>query len=229
MRIFTPRAAVAATLAIASLLALPSVALAHGDTGEGDLQMTIGFAEEPAYTGQPNAAEITLIHDGKPVTDLRPGDLTVDISYGDASTGPIDLEPWFYFEDGQLEFGTPGQYRAPFVPSEPGPYTFTFAGSVDGEKIDETMTSGPETFSEVESLTEAAFPPVEAPTNQELAARLERDAIRADRAIAAAEESAAAAEDAASSARTVGLIGVLLGAIGVIAAIAALVTARRRD
>jgi hypothetical protein len=229
MRTFTPRVAATAVVAIGSLLVFPSIASAHGDTAQGDLQMAIGFAEEPAYAGQPNAAEITLIHDGKPVTDLKPGDLTVDISFGDTSTGPVDLEPWFFFEDGRLEFGTPGQYRAPFVPSEPGPYTFTFAGSVDGENIDETMTSGPETFSEVESLSEAAFPPVEAPTNQELADRLERDATRADEAIAAAEDSAAAAEDAASSARTMGLIGVLLGAIGVIAAIAALVTARRRD
>jgi hypothetical protein len=207
MRTFTPRVAATAVVAIGSLLVFPSIASAHGDTAQGDLQMAIGFAEEPAYAGQPNAAEITLIHDGKPVTDLKPGDLTVDISFGDTSTGPVDLEPWFFFEDGRLEFGTPGQYRAPFVPSEPGP----------------------ETFSEVESLSEAAFPPVEAPTNQELADRLERDATRADEAIAAAEDSAAAAEDAASSARTVGLIGVLLGAIGVIAAIAALVTARRRD
>ena len=36
-------------------------ALAHGHASQGDLEMEIGFATEPAYTGQPNAALIILV------------------------------------------------------------------------------------------------------------------------------------------------------------------------
>ena len=139
----------------------------------------------------------------------------------------MDMEPWFFFEDGQLEFGEAGEYRANFVPSQAGDYTFHFTGTVDGEKVDEEMTSSPKTFSSVQSLNNAAFPPVDAPTNEELASRIDQESARSADAIDAATAAAASAEDAASSAKTVGLIGVVLGALGIIAAIAALAVARK--
>jgi hypothetical protein len=215
--------------AVTALVLVPAgSALAHGHVSQGDLEIEIGFANEPAYTGQPNAVQLLLVHDGHPVTDLKAGDMTVEITFGDQTSEPMDMEPYFFYEDGVLEFGEPGEYRANFVPSQAGDYTFHFTGTVDGEKVDQEMTSGPKTFASVESLNDAAFPPVEAPTNDELANRLEQEATRSKVALDAANATAASAEDAASSAKTVGLIGVVLGALGVIAAIAALAAARRK-
>lgn len=219
---------VALCAAAAMLVLIPAgAALAHGHTSQGDLEMEIGFATEPAYTGQPNAVQLLLVHDGHPVTDLKTGDVTVEVTFGDQTSEPMDMEPWFFYEDGQLEFGEPGEYRANFVPSQAGDYTFHFTGTVDGEKVDKEMTSSPKTFSSVESLNNAAFPPVDAPTNEELASRIDQESTRSADAIDAATAAAASAEDAASSAKTVGLIGVVLGALGIIAAIAALAVARK--
>ncbi|MGB7806378.1 MAG: hypothetical protein WBM72_12340, partial [Actinomycetota bacterium] len=102
--------------AVAMLVLIPAgAALAHGHTSQGDLEMEIGFATEPAYTGQPNAVQLLLVHDGHPVTDLKTGDVTVEVTFGDQTSEPIDMEPWFFYEDGQLEFGEPGEFRANFV------------------------------------------------------------------------------------------------------------------
>ncbi len=217
--------ALAAAAAALTMLTIPGVALAHGHAGEGDLEMTIGFAEEPAYAGLPNAVQLMLIHDGKAVTDL--GDtLQVEVTFGDETSDPMTLEPWF--EVG--EWGTPGEYRAPFTPSQVGPYTFHFTGTVDGEEIDETMTSGPKTFSEVEDLAASEFPAVNAPSTQELADRIEQESTRTQGAADAATEAAAAAStaaDDASSAKTLGLIGIVVGTAGLVVAVIALVTRKR--
>lgn len=221
------RAALAVTAA--GLILLPSTpALAHGEAGEGDLVLTIGFADEPAYAGLPNAAQLHVEHDGEPVNDLRPGDIQVEVSFGDETSGPMDMEPWFFFEGGELVFGEPGEYRADFVPSQPGKYTFHFTGTIDGEEVDEEMTSGPDTFSVVEDVTAVSFPAVDAPSNEELATRVDEEATRSADGVAAAEAAAASAEDAASSARTVGMVGIVLGAIGIGVAIAALAMGRRK-
>jgi hypothetical protein len=217
--------AVAAAAAALTMLTMPGAALAHGHVGHGDLEMTIGFAEEPAYAALPNAVQLMLVHDGEPVTDL--GDtLQVEVTFGDETSEPMALEPWF--EVG--EWGTPGEYRAVFTPSQPGEYTFHFMGTVDGEEIDESMTSGPETFSTVENIASSAFPAVNAPSTQELADRIDEESTRTQATADAATEAAAAATeaaDSASSAKTIGLIGLLVGAVGLIVAVIALVARRK--
>jgi hypothetical protein len=205
---------------VVGLVLLPAAsASAHGHGHVGDLEYTIGFGTEPAYAGQPNSVELLLVHDGEPVTELPPGDLQVEVSFGDAST-TFDMEA--NFEVG--EFGDPGDYRAWFVPSEPGAYTFHFTGEVDGEEFDVEMTSAPDTFSEVLPLTDSMFPPVNAPTADQLAARIEQESQRTQ----AAQAAAAAANDEASSAKTTATIAVILGALGVIAGIAGIAVGRRK-
>ena len=58
----------------------------------------------------------------------------------------------------QPRLGESGAYRAVFVPTVAGPYTFHIFGEIDGEPIDETFTSGPETFSEFQDVTGGQFP-----------------------------------------------------------------------
>jgi len=218
------RGAVVAAIAttVAALTVVP--AAAHEDVPVGDLALVIGFGTEPAYSGQPNSAQVIVTRGGETVTDLRPGDLEVEVTSGDATT-TLDLEPNFAVG----AFGEPGDYRAWFVPSLPGTYTFRITGRVDGEEIDETVRSGPQTFSDVIDVAEATFPPVDAPTNEELATRVERESRRAGEAVAAAELAASAAADDASTARTVALIAFVVGAIGVIAGIAGIASGRGRS
>jgi hypothetical protein len=219
----------AAVLAVSMLLLLPTLASAHGHAGVGDLEMTIGFAVEPAYAGQPNGVQLELVHDGHPVTDLD-DTLQVEVSFGDETSEPMTLEPWF--EVG--EWGTPGEYRANFTPSQPGDYTFHFTGTVDGEEIDETMSSSPKTFASVQDIAASEFPQVDAPSAAELADRIEQESTRAadgvaqaQAAVTEANDAAAAANDAASSAKTMGIIGIIVGAIGLIVGGIALSASRK--
>jgi hypothetical protein len=196
-------------------------ASAHEQRGQGDLEMTVGFGTEPAYAGQPNSVQLILVHDGHPVVAL--GDtLSVEVSFGDES---VELPIEANFEVG--EFGEPGDYRAWFIPSQPGAYTFHFTGTVDGEDVDESFTSGPRTFSEIEDPSATMFPAVDAPTTAELSDRIDRESARASDQVLAAQALAADAEEQASGARTVGFLGLLVGAIGVVGAIGAFAVGRR--
>ena len=217
--LFRGLAVVPAIVAIVALSA--SAASAHEDVEIGKLSLVVGFGTEPAYPGQPNSVEVLVTHGGEPVTDLRPGDLRAEVSFGDVST-TMDLEPNFAVGS----FGEPGDYRAWFVPTEPGRYTFRISGAVDGEEVDETVASGPQTFSDVIDVAEVSFPAHDAPTNAELATRIEQDASRTGDAIAAAEAAAVAAADDASSARTTAIVAVLVGAVALIAGIAGIAAGR---
>jgi hypothetical protein len=211
--------AAASALTVLVLTAAP--ALAHEGRKLGDLEMVVGWGTEPAYAGEVNGVQLLLVHHGEPVVDL--GDtLDVEVTFGD-ETEPLTLEP--FFEVG--EFGTPGDYRAFLIPTEPGQYSFHFSGTIDGEEVDETFTSGPGTFDDVENPQAAQFP-VEQPSTGELAERIDREVPRLTGSIEEAQAAANAAADDASSANTLGLIGIIVGAVGLTVAIVALVWAGRR-
>ena len=208
---------VACALAGLTMIAGAPPALAHAQRQAGPIHLETGFGTEPAYVGQPNSVQIILTDQGRAIVGL--GDaLKVQVSFGGQQTD-LRLEP--NFEVGGD--GTPGDYRAWFIPSQPGPYTFHFTGTVHGTKIDETLTSGPKTFDEVQDPAEAAFPPVNTPTNQELADRIQQDAARLSDAIA----TAASAKSAADSARMVAIVGVVVGLIGLAVAATAVLSARK--
>lgn len=209
--------ALAGALAVAPALA----AQAHVEEQTGPFDYEIGFGTEPAYAGQPNSVQLLLNKNGKPVVDMT-DELKVTVGFGGQTTD-LAFEP--NFEVGGD--GTPGDYRAWFVPSQAGKYTFHLTGKLDGTTFDVSATSGPTTFASVQELSSVAFPPVTAPTNEELATKIDQEATRSQDAAAAAQTAATSAHDAATTAKTVGIVGVLLGAIGLIVAVVALVTRRR--
>jgi hypothetical protein len=229
----TTRTIASAGLVLAVAVALAPAALAHEGrpTGDGDLLMVVGFGTEPAYAGQPNSVQLILEHDGEPVVDLG-NTLDVEVSFGE-ETIALELEPNFVVG----EFGEPGDYRAWFIPTRTGEYTFHFTGTIDGEDVDETFVSGPDTFGPLQDPAEIQFP-VQDPSNGELAERVEQESERtadaqssADQALAAAEESSAEvgqAADDASSAQTMAVVGLVVGALGLIVAIVAIVLGRRK-
>ena len=193
------------------VIAFPGTGLAHEERDVGSLTMAVGFGDEPAYAGEPNSVQLILSNHGKPVTDL--GDaLEVEVTFGNESK-KLSLEP--DFEIG--EFGTPGDYRAWFVPTQPGTYTFDFTGNVDGQKVDETFTSG-KGFVDVTPISDAEFPATQAPTTEELAQRLDREVPRLEHAIGQVRTSANTTDPLVIVALVVGALGIVVGAAGLLAA-----------
>lgn len=197
----------AAVLAALLVVTFPETVLAHEERDVGDLTMAVGFGIEPAYAGEPNSVQLILSSHGKAVTDL--GDaLGVEVTFGDGSK-KLSLEP--DFEIG--EFGTPGDYRAWFVPTQPGTYAFHFTGTVDGQKVDETFTSG-NTFDDVVPISTAEFPATQAPTTAELAQRLDREVPRLQQAIGQVRTSADETDPLVIVALVVGGLGLVVGVAG---------------
>ncbi|MEX2586529.1 MAG: hypothetical protein WD602_00855 [Actinomycetota bacterium] len=202
MRTSIPRA-VAAGITALMIIALAQPAGAHEGREVGEYEVVVGWAEEPAYTGFPNAAEITLTDSaGEPVADLGADELQVEVLFDDETTGRLPVEP---------AFGEPGHYKADLVPTRPGTYSFHFTGTINGEPIDETFTSGEDTFAEPQNPAEVGFP-AQDPTNGELAGSIEQ--IRAE----------LASEDSDSS--TTGVVGIGIGALALLVALGALLKSR---
>jgi hypothetical protein len=210
----TVAAAVAAVLLV-SLLAVP--ASAHGEHKVANYTLEVGFGTEPGYAGVTNSVQVTISNNGKPVTDAK--GLKVAVSTGDAEPRQMPLQP--YFGD---DFGEPGDYRAFFIPTAPGAYTFKLTGSLGGKKINQSYTSGKDGFDEIVDPSEAQYPAPE-PTGSQLTTRLDRETDRINAVVAADRE---AADTEIASARRTATIGLAVGALGLLAAIAVGVLALRR-
>jgi len=108
-------------------------------------------------------------------------------------------------------WNSPGQYKAEFIPTSPGPYNFRFFGDIEGTAIDESFESSNTTFDEVTPANEIQFPvQLAAPRETENAAR---------GALDAANDAGTEASDAASSASTatlLGIIALILGVVGLV-------------
>jgi hypothetical protein len=215
-RFFTLLPAVCAVLVLSA-----APALAHEERDVGKYSFAVGFGQEPAYAGIPNSVQLLLSDaSGKPVTELL-DELNVEVGFGDqTATYPIEPD----FEVG--EFGTPGDYRGWFIPTRVGRYSFHFTGSVNGQKVDETFTSGPQTFDDVEDPTSVEFP-VQDPTVGELADRIGREVPRLDNSIDEVRSMASQVSDDASSASTLAVIALIVGSLGVLVGIVALVVVVR--
>ena len=207
-------AAVVAVLLV-PLLAVP--ASAHGEHKVAKYTLEVGFGTEPGYAGVTNSVQVTISNNGKPVTDAK--GLKVAVSTGDAEPRQMALEP--YFGD---DFGEPGDYRAFFIPTAPGAYTFKLTGSLGGKKLNQSYTSGKDGFDEIVDQSEAQYP-VPEPTGSQLTTRLDRETDRINAALAADRE---AADAEVASARRMATIGLAVGALGLLAAIAVGVLALRR-
>jgi hypothetical protein len=196
----------AITLAVAALAAVAfptSVALAHDVLPVGPLTVVVGWNEEPAFAGFGNAVSIRVTRGDQPVED---GDLETVVIFGGEDgaerTDPLPLVP---------AFGDPGHYRAFLIPTRPGQYTFHVTGRVGGQDVDETITSGEDTFDDIQETSTAEFP-VRDPSRGELAQRAEQ----IDERLAAAQADVVDANDAADQAKLFGYVGIALGAIALL-------------
>jgi hypothetical protein len=170
--------------------------LAHEVRQVGELTLVVGFLDEPVYSGQKSGLDLRVSRGDEPVEGLEES-LQATVTFGD-TTRDLALSP---------AFGEPGAYRSVFFPTAAGPYTFRIFGDIAGEPIDESFTSGPDTFSEVQDVVGGQFPVV-FPAMGDLA----RDA------------------EAGANAATMATVALVLGAAGLLAGLVALgiTLARRR-
>lgn len=197
------RSRLALLIGLAMLVALsvaPGVS-AHERRAVGDYEIVIGFLNEPAIVEEPNGLDLRVSRGSgeaaEPVEGLAET-LQAEVIYGGQSM-PLELRP---------AFGQPGAYRSDFIPTAEGAYTFHITGQIEGMEIDETFTSGPDTFSEVASRAAMSFP-------NEVAAVGE----------VAAEVSDAA--DSADSAQTLAIVALVVAVLGLLVGVAAFVLSRR--
>ena len=162
--------------------------LAHESRDIDGINLAVGFLDEPVYSGQKSGLDLRVTHDGAPVEGLEET-LEAEVTF-DGQTRDLPISP---------VFGEIGAYRSVFFPTAAGPYTFRIFGEIDGEAIDESFTSGPETFSEVQDATAGQFPLV----------------------LPAAGDTARDAEAGAAAARTATL-ALVIGGAGLLAGLVAL-------
>jgi hypothetical protein len=161
MKRFTAGIAVA-LLAAALFAFVPSFGSAHEhrDVAEGKYTFVVGWLDEPAYTGFKNGLDLRVAeHTGTPAAGAEDAGtpveglettLQAEIIYADQKM-TLTLEP---------RYNTPGAYDAWVVPTVAGDYSFHIWGTINGDNVDETFTSGPETFSSVVDVSTIQFPPV---------------------------------------------------------------------
>jgi hypothetical protein len=198
------RATVVAILGVMTL-GLAAPAFAHEERTVGKLKFTVGWGSEPTYAGFENSVQLILADaKGKPITDL--GDaLKLEVIFG-SQTVALPLETTFDPDTGE---GTPGDYRAWFIPTRPGNYTFQFTGTYKGQKIDQKFTSSDTTFDPVKDQAAVQFPAKD-PSNGDLSARIIGDESRT----AAIKSTADKGKSTAGTALILSIVGLALGAIG---------------
>ncbi len=142
------RFVVATTLSFLALAANASPALAHDRRTVGPYQLVVGFLNEPAFTGEPNAVDLRVSDatSNQPVEGLQ-DTLRVEIIAG-GQTRTLKLRA----------LGQPGAYAADFVPTVTTTYVFNFIGKIGERTIDERFESGPGRFEEPEDATAARLP-----------------------------------------------------------------------
>jgi hypothetical protein len=151
-------------LASALVLVWPPAVEAHETRAiaDGQYQIVIGFMNEPVFAGDKSGLEFWVTEisaatpaagadeetEGTPVEGLDET-LQAEIIYEDQTMALPLTATW----------DEPGGYYSVFFPSAAGgDYTFRIYGDIDGTEIDETFTSGPETFGPVEDPAPLRFP-----------------------------------------------------------------------
>lgn len=185
-------------LLVMALFLAPGGASAHERRAlpGGKYQAVVGFLNEPAIEGATNGLDLTVTDlatkaaagNGAPVMGLEKT-LKAEVLVPNGAKKDLTVA---------TRFGLPGKYAAYFVPTAPGTYMYHVFGTINEQKVDETFTSGPNTFSDVNPLASLQFPnQVTVPAN--LQSQLD------------------AAKSSANTARLFGIAGLIVGILGLAA------------
>jgi hypothetical protein len=137
------------------LVAAPAVA--HEERDVNGYSMEVGLIDEPVFVGQKSGLEFFVNKDDQPVEGLEKT-LQAEVIYGSAKQAlPL-----------KATFDQKGAYNSVFIPTAAGKYTFHIFGTLpDGSSMDESFTSSPTGFNEVQEAVSGQFP-VQFPTQAEL-------------------------------------------------------------
>ena len=161
----------AAVLSVALVALTVGATLAHESREVGEHTFVVGFMDEPVFTGQKSGLEFFVTRgEEEPVEGLEET-LQAQVTFG-SEARDLEISP---------RFGEPGAYQSVLFPTAAGPYTWRIFGEVEGEPFDESFTSGPETFGEVEELAGGQFP-VQFPATADVVADAESGAAAATQA-----------------------------------------------
>ena len=140
--------------------------------GEGRYEVVVGFLDEPAFVGEKNGldlrvSKLPVAGEASPVAaDAEPANtpveglettLQAEVIYGD-QTLALTLD---------TVYNAPGAYASYFFPMAEGDYSFRIFGTIEDVAIDETFTSGPDTFGAVQPRLE--FPTATAQVSKDTA------------------------------------------------------------
>jgi hypothetical protein len=138
----------------------------------GQYRLTIGWGDEPAFTGFKNFVSVSVSDAaGMPVKDLM-GSLAVEITFG-GERRTLPLRP---------DFQRPNEFRAPIVPTRSGTYTFHITGTLNGQPIETTSTCSEQTFDCVAEASDVQFP-IKDPSAGQLAESVTRALPRVESAL----------------------------------------------
>jgi hypothetical protein len=197
-----------ATVALGALILPAGVVQAHESREVGDLTLVVGWSNEPAFAGFGNEVQV-IVSETRGERPVEDGELEAEVVFGEGGASTqVTLDP---------SFSTPNEYLGYLIPTRAGTYTFNVSGTVGGETIEETFTSGPDTFNDVQNPADAEFPEQD-PTRGEIAEALDRLSGRVEEL--GAQEPADEGSDPA--------LWIAIGA-GVLALIAVVLAARRRS
>ena len=167
-RISSLAAAGSLGLVSALLLASPPAVEAHEtrEIADGQYQIVIGFMNEPVFAGDKSGLEFWVYQLGGAATPAAGAEASDDEVVGPPVEGLEEtLQAEVIYEDQTMDlpltaiWDEPGGYYSVFFPSaSEGDYSFRIFGTIDGTDIDETFTSGPETFGPVEDPEPLRFP-----------------------------------------------------------------------
>ncbi len=243
MNSLATKATLLAIAALAAVLGFAAAVSAHEHRAVGGYQFTVGFAVEPALEGMANGADLKVeksaASQGQDTSaGQHGGTSSVGVTGHDhAELVPVEgLEQTLQVEVTHLGsgvtksmqlnavFGEPGHYRADLIPTASGEYRFRFFGAVEGNQVDETFESGPNTFSRVNPAGDLQFPERRATVRE-----IEGAVRGAQSSAEGAQDAAIEASDSASAARMLGIVGIVLGVLGIGTGAAGLAVGLRRE
>ena len=149
-------AALITSFALTFLVA--GTAAAHEQRTVAGYDVEVGFIDEPVAVGQRSGLEFFVHKGDTPVEGLESTVKAAVIK--DGQTRQLDISAR---ED------APGAYESVFIPTVAGPYTFHLTGTIEGTAIDESFTSSPSGFNEVQESAALQFP-VQFPSQAQLVA-----------------------------------------------------------
>ncbi len=170
-------------------------AFAHQQVDFGPYHLEIGFIDEPVYVGDKSGLEFDVFKGAADVPGLEKT-LKAQVIY-QGQTRDLELQP--------ETSDTNNFYRAYFIPTAAGPYTFHIYGTIESMAFDQSYTSSPTGFDEVQDAAPGEFP-VRLPTLAELQANAQKGADAANQV---------------TIALVLGGAGVVIGLLGVGLALAA--------